>query len=87
MVRAGTVEVRGGTVVSWVTQPDGRIVDNLPVPSPGPARLMEKEGAVSASGAAFVIAADANDGPDQSDHTILLGALGKSPLLFPAWLR
>ena len=68
MVRAGTVEVRGGTVVSWVTQPDGRIVDNLPVPSPDSARLKEQEGAVSASGSIF---------------SILLVAFGK-PLLFPA---
>ena len=59
MVRAGTVEVRGGTVVSsWVTQPDGRIVDNLPLPSPDSARLKEQEGAVSASGSIFSILSD-----------------------------
>ena len=69
MVRAGTVEVRGVTVVnSWVTQPDGRIVDNLPVPSPDSARLTEQEGAESVSGSIF---------------SILIAAFGK-PLLFHA---
>jgi len=64
MVRAGTVEVRGVTVV----KPDGRIVDNLPVPSPDSARLTEQEGAEFVSGSIF---------------SILIAAFGK-PLLFHA---